>query len=62
MLLTSTFEIDLDRVVVNQWATYLGQRSSHSKIIVQTQTLETLDQILCMNHYKCLVISQATTI
>jgi len=37
-LITLTFELDLDRVKLNQPAIYLGQRSFRSKVIVRTQT------------------------
>jgi len=36
--MTLTFELDIDMVEMNQHATYVGQRSFHSKVIVHTHT------------------------
>jgi len=35
--MTLTFELDLDRVKMNQRAKYLRQRSSNSKVIIPTR-------------------------
>jgi len=43
-----TYNLDLDRVKVNQLVKYLGQRSFHSKVMVHRHTT---NQLL----YRCMV-------